>query len=44
MNVAAGPTEDEVRTLIAEAIEDMEGVGFLRSSSDHPMFQHQKER
>ena len=44
MNVAAGLTTDEVRTLISDAIEEMEGVGFLQSASDHPMFQQQKER
>ena len=40
VNVAAGPTSDEVRTLIADAIEEMEGVGFLQSASNHLMVQH----
>ena len=44
VNIAAGPTADEFRTLISDAIEEMEGVGFLQSASDHPMFQQQKER
>ena len=44
VNIAAGPTADEFRTLIADAIEEMEGVGFLQSASDHPMVQQQKER
>ena len=39
VNVAAGPTADEVRTIIADAIEDVEGVGFLKSARDHPMVQ-----
>ena len=44
MNVAAVPTADEVRTLIADAIKEMEGFGFLQSASNHPMVQQQKER
>ena len=44
VNVAAGPTADEVRTLIADAIKYIEGVGFLKSARDHPMVQQQKER
>ena len=44
VNVADGPTEDEVRTLIADAIKEMEGVRFLQYSSNHPMVQQQKER
>ena len=44
MNVAAGLTADEVITLIVNAIEEMEGVGFLQSSSDHPMVQQKKKR
>ena len=42
VNVAAGPTTDEVRTLIADPIEEMEGVRLLQSASDHPMVQQQK--
>ena len=38
LNVAAGPTADEVRTLISDSIKEMEWVGFLQSVSDHPMF------
>ena len=43
VNVAAGPTADEVRTLIADAIKYIEGVGFLQSASDHTMFQQEKK-
>ena len=39
VNVAAGPTEDEVRTLIADAVKELEGVGFLQYFSDHTMVQ-----
>ena len=39
VNVAAGPTAHEVRTLIVDAIKEREGVKLLQSASDHPMVQ-----
>ena len=44
VNVASGPNAYEVKTLISNTIKEKEGVWFLQSASDHPMFQHQKER